>query len=517
MARYLKVFRDFSGGLSEVANDNMRDTELVEARNVVPGDDFCIARASGVEIAYPQIPGGKPVALLIELKPTTGDTQVLAFTQASASTMDMYIYDAVRDEWDAVSSGIASVLDWFIYGGSLYWLDGTEYKVYNGSTVDNVANAFSASSGFWDKIRAARAVEQRGQRWFFATTGNEIIFTEVGYVNKFIETHIINITAIGSDGITALHEFNEGLLIFQKRSVSFLSGWDLAGGADVKLARLNVTAGTKWPKSVRTVDNGVIYLAPGGLYLLRLTYATANVAAVDISAQKVSRRLVDNGQISDAYGIVWNGVYHLSIRRDADVKEYRYYQSKKSFFGEYTHGALCYAAGLLGDNTLYIGCSNGYVLKFVDDVYHYINLENGGYTGIPVLAKTKGFDVVGSMVQDAKLKKAYVAVKQYAKESTALSVQIKADYADAAWNWEVDFDESLVYGEGVWGEAYWGWKDVVTKEIAINRQAKRLQFTFYDDTMDDPLLVYGLATMYRRKKVKGSRDGVSKAAITYED
>ena len=61
MARYAKVFRDFSSGLSEVAIDNMADNQLIAAQNVVPGDDYCIARASGVEKAYPQISDGKPV------------------------------------------------------------------------------------------------------------------------------------------------------------------------------------------------------------------------------------------------------------------------------------------------------------------------------------------------------------------------------------------------------------------------------------------------------------------------
>ena len=43
MGRFLRIYRNFSGGLSEAANDNMGDDQLTEARNIVPGDGFGIA------------------------------------------------------------------------------------------------------------------------------------------------------------------------------------------------------------------------------------------------------------------------------------------------------------------------------------------------------------------------------------------------------------------------------------------------------------------------------------------
>ena len=39
MGKLLRVIKNFSGGLSEIANDNMRDNQLVEARNTVPGEN----------------------------------------------------------------------------------------------------------------------------------------------------------------------------------------------------------------------------------------------------------------------------------------------------------------------------------------------------------------------------------------------------------------------------------------------------------------------------------------------
>ena len=55
MAKFLRIYRDFSGGLSEAANDNIKDNELVEARNIMPGDGYGITRACGTTIAYPKV------------------------------------------------------------------------------------------------------------------------------------------------------------------------------------------------------------------------------------------------------------------------------------------------------------------------------------------------------------------------------------------------------------------------------------------------------------------------------
>ena len=515
MTKMVRTIKDFSGGLSEVANDNMRDNELAAAKNAVPGETYGLSRASGSTIAYPQISDMNEVMLLIELPLADSSTQVIAFTRVDAYHVNMYVYDSAGSCWNSVESGISAPRSYFTYANKLYWLDGTDYKYYDGTAVAQVTENGS-SSGLWAKIKSAVAVKQRGVRWFFATTDNEVIFSDTGYCDRFTGTNVINISSGRTDSITALHEFDEGLLIFQKRSVFYLSGYSFSDGADIRLTQLKVSCGTTWPKTVKTVDNAVLYLGSNGLYRLYIPYGSEYPAARNISENRLNKRL-RQAKATDCYAEVWNNIYYLALNGPGGIAEYRYFVSTNAFFGEYTQEPTCYAAGFLGEDYLYLGSRNGYILRYDEDSTHYIDTATGSPAPIPLQITTKGFDVCGAMVQYAKVKKVLVLVKQFAEQQSGLSLQLKADYLDTAWNWELSFDESLVYAEGDWGSGYWGWKDSIGKEIQLNQKTQRLQLTFYDETSDCPIVLYGIAMLYKKKKVRGNRDGVEQAKIIYED
>ena len=95
MAKLLRNFNDFSGGLSEVSNDNMKDNQLALAINTTPGESHGIAKATGTEIAFEQIhtttkADGKnePVLELLELKTPTA-SEILAFTSSALYRRDL--------------------------------------------------------------------------------------------------------------------------------------------------------------------------------------------------------------------------------------------------------------------------------------------------------------------------------------------------------------------------------------------------------------------------------------------
>lgn len=548
MVKLLRTFRDFSGGLSEVANDNMKDNELVAAKNIVPGDGYGIARTYGTNIAYNRINTNGKVVRVIELQAIINsgvELQTLAFTLEDNGKEHIHIWDSATEEWTTMQEGssdkeIDPIKSWFIFANKLYWLDGVNFWVYDGSSITaaTISNAASSSTGFddfADKIRESVAVVRRGTRWFFAHGADEVIFSEINKPTTFTMTNIINATTADNDYLTALHTFNDGLLIFKKRSVHHLSGWDFAQGSDIQLIQLNVTSGTEWPLTIKTVENAVLYLGVNGIYRLYVPYTTSQIAAKNISEKKISNHLYDEGRLTGARAEVWDNIYYLSvdnITNGATVnREYRYYIEEAAFYGEFTQGAYAYMPALSGEDRLYLGSDNGYILYYDQDSHHYINTNTGAPTTIPIEAKTKGVDVVGTVFQDAKVKKAFLSVKQYEAESSGLTMQIKADYSDASYattissidevlqagfTYSMDFDEALIYSEGEFGEARWGWLETVTKEISIGRKCKRLQFIFTGD-LAQPLLIYGIGILYKKKKVKGNREGVESAPIVYPE
>ena len=533
MAKQLRLFKDFSGGLSEVALDNMPNNTLRIAQNAVPGEGFGISRAFGTTKAYSaQIEGGAPVVLLVELALSAEETQVVAATEHQVGGLikwKLHRWDSAAGAWAVVSDYIQPMRSWFVYAYKLFWLDGTSYRQYDGSTIKDVPNSNNQTAEFWAKVNSAVAVVQRSTRWFFATPENEIIVSEVGFYDKFVETNIVNVSSGLADTITALHEFNGGILAFQRRSVFYLTGYDFAGGSDVQLVKLNVTSGTAFPKTVKTVENAVLYLGSNGVYRLSVPYQSSAIAAESISENKVSKAILSFAPAA-AYAEVERGEYYLALRRGAEVKEYRYNLMSGSWWGEYTQAPYCYALQLEGKDGLYLGCANGWVLVYDRSSTHYINTVTGGIASIPFKAQTKGFDVVGAMVQNAKTKKAYVVLRQYQQQSSNVTVQIKADYTTEARSTDVEGmkdvltavlrdvsgDESAVWDEFRWDQAQWGWVDVVTKMLDVNKKSNRIQFLFSDDGQDQPLTIYGVALLYKPKKAKGSRLGVVNREVQYE-
>lgn len=516
MAKFIRTISDFSGGLSEVANDNIPDNCIKTARNVVSGDGYGIARANGTTIAFEKVPSSDPVVMLTELA-IDETTHIIA---ATGTNVKWNLWDWDGNVWRVVvdaeqNANIAPMLSWFVYAGKLFWLDGTNYRYYDGAIIADVENPEGQEPGLWTKIKTSRAVVQRSTRWFFATDDNEVLISEVGRYDKVLPTGIINITTGVNDTITALHEFNEGVLVFQQRSVFYLTGWDLENGSDVKLAKLSVESGTRWPRSVKTISNAVLYLGDNGVYRLSIPYFTSSIAATNISDKQASSRLTVPA--NDVYAEVHNGIYYITLQGAGGIMEYRYYTSSKSWWGEYTQQPYCYAARLGGSDKLFLGCENGYVLYYDEASTHYVSTVDGGPMGISIEVKTKSYDVVGRMVVDSKVKRVFVVLRQSVAERSSLSVQVKADYAERAWN--IEGDESLVWEEGNWAEANWGWIDTVTKMAQLNKKCKRVQFIFRDNEgrAAEPLLIYGVAMQFKKKKVKGSRRGVAETDVQYDD
>lgn len=577
MVKYIKKIKDFSGGLYEAANDNIPENGLITAKNVTPGDGYGISKATGTnDGGFPQITetvNGEtkayPVVLIVEFKKSDGETQIVAFTEIGANAWHMFWLDGslwtqvTNTNPDADPAGaFPPVKDWFVYGNKLYWVDGTKYNRWDGEAhhyfgdtawKGTVYASTSASSPLSEDSQDAATVRERinasesavlCRYQFFFGHAAEVSFSMVGSADTFYGTGIVNFNSGVEDEITKLHEFGDGILVFQKRSIYYFQWTDLTALTGVGRSKLNAYCGTKYPKTVKTVENAVLYMGDDGLYKLRVSNNDETIAINNISDKKISKTLVnvaENERVISYYAEVHDGVYYLCKRTSLiagrteteTIKEYRYYTADASFWGEYTQSPYCYASRLKGTDRLYIGCANGRILYYDSGSYHYVDTETMSNLPIPIMVVTKGYDVIGNMVQDAKIKKAFVVLKQYTKEKSSFTIQIKLDYKDYAYDGDISSvkdifeakyqkiqgDDSLVWDEGKWSQAYWGWLETVTKSVSVNSKCLRAQFIFREDgedeTPDKPLLIYGVALLYKRKKVKGSKLGTTAGTALY--
>ena len=649
MVKYTRSYRNFSGGLSEIANDNMPDNTLVQAQNTVPGELAGLAKASGYEHGFVDANGA-----LVRVGGSSSTYDIEAMTSAEFDISDtLTIYDlAYADgmwwKWDSSAKtfgklpfkrykrtltadvttednfkftiGVVTynrrgrevivgttyyfllggsldghtgdvlyydpyhntlklyhnniysnisfstdadaidpdyerawtnwtltaetstdytvadnrpLKDWFVFGKRLYWLNGAEYLVFDGTYVDRVNQVYysddtavqAVEAEIWESIKDSSYAEQRGSRIFFSRAGyDEIIYTEVGYPDKIQSTSLMNANSKLGDHITGLREFNDGMLIFKERSVFYLTGWDFSTGSDIQMQQLNVPCGTKFGNTVCTVDNGVLYLGYDGIYYLYPSYLTSVVSAKNISHSKLSQTILDFAP-TDAYAAFWNGVYYLSLENSTDKVEYRYIKEDKSFWGPFTQPHTCYSLSMT-ENNLYLGCQNGVIVKGNNAVYYYIadeadvgaSIGIGDELPIEMLVETKGYDLTNAFIRDNKLKRVYVVVKQYKDQTSTLAIRVQADYNNIQYDvqYSMDADESLVYDEGEYGTTRYGWSDTVVKEISVNKKAKRVKMFLTAGVVDEPVLVYGFGTLYKPKKVKGSKDGLTATSVTYE-
>ena len=522
MSKRIVAYKDFSGGLSEASNDNMQDNQLSVAQNVVPGDGYGIAKTNGCNMAFPRIETDKPIIEIVDLAPATGSIQTLAFTADC-------LYKATAAGWVSLLEGttgitLAAIKDYFIKANKLYWLDGVKMWVYDGTSIAEAelvpeapSSPTPAETEIWDRVKTSVCVEQRGNRWFYSRAGNnEVIFSKIGEPCGFDVTNIINVNSKDADSITALCSFADYLLIFKNKSVWYLSGWDFAGGTDIELRQLSVTSGTAFPKTVQIVENAVLYLGYNGIYRLRLMSLSTVIASENISEGILTDTIRKFG-IVEAWSVVWNNVYYITFKNGTGgLAEYRYYLKLKAFYGAYTMPVHCYSISL-NTQGLYAGCANGVIVRFDKDVYHYIATEadvaNGIAIGdtipIPMVAKTKWFDTVGAMVVDAKIKRIFISAKQYVAESSMPTIEVRADYKAIGFSIGINADESLVYGEGVFGDTLYGYIPTITKEVSANFKAKKIQFTIAGANLDYPVLIYGFALLFKRKRAKGNKEGIT--------
>lgn len=490
------VYRDFTGGLTEVPPDAMKDNELIEAQNAIPDERSGVTKAKGTVRVNEEPFDDNPIEVLVEFGKSDGTVINIAF---SGTTMRKWDGTVIKDDLPGVPT------DWDIYNDTLYWLDGTNFWQYDGENVSEVTKHNDGDDELWEKIKTCHFIEQRGQRHFFAKkNSNDLYFSEIGNPNYVKATNVIKAITDDNDFITGLKEFGGALLVFKRNAIFGWTGFDPT--TDVVFKRIAAHKGTVAHRTIQYVENTLVYMADDGVYALIALYPDL-LSTVNLTDKKISK-VIENAKNKDkACAVYYKRSYRLSLCTEGDVNnvEYRFYphiNEGGAWFGPFTHPVAVYHVG--SDNNLYSGHpETGLIFK------HDVGLN---YDGKPIHFKivTKPFDLSNYMIVISRIKKAFIAVRQYVDYTNALKLTFKADYLTIKHT--IKADESMVWDKSIWDEAMWGWIDLVTKEIKLGVKAKRIQVTVENNALDEPITFYGLAFLTKFKKPKASRLGVKEEA-----
>ena len=503
-SKQLKTFIDFSGGLSEIAPDNMRDNELIDAQNAVPDERGGLSKSRGT-VRYNETEfDSEPIEILIEFGRDDGIVELLAFSGTTIRTWEDYV---LKDNLPAMPT------DWDIYNNKLYWVDGTNFWVYDGHTVEEVEQEDpppeEEENPAWDFVKEATFIEQRGQRHFFAKDdSNRMYFSEVGNPNHVKTENFIDAITHDSDVITGLKEFAGSLLVFKRGAVFKWSGWSPI--EDVRFDLVPVHKGAISNRTICRVENMLFYMAEDGVYALTNPNPDQISSTTNLAERKIENIIKDAKNKQHAHAIYHRGSYRLSISNDEQKTnniEYRFFPNltqSGSWFGGFTHPTRCYLETF--DGRLFSGHPETGL------IFEHGKTHNYDGDPIPLRIITRPIDIVEGMVRDSKTRRFYLAARQFLEEESSVTVRLKMDYREQKWT--IDLDDSLVWGQGVWGTHKWGWVDLITKEISVGSlgKGKRLQVVIENDVLDEPVTIYGIGVMFKARKPRADREGVEEVS-----
>lgn len=509
--RLLKAYENFSDGWNaDSVLDNVSPTELTDALNALPNERGGIGYREGTKLLNTKY-NNNPITRVYEV----GKPGQLQFINASGGVLR-------KLGGTIIATGLVNTdFDIEPWNDRVYFVNGDKFYVWNYTTWSVV----TADSGYnVDAIHRCKYIQQRGTRLFAAgdpQNPNAVYYSEPLYPTRFKGLNAVMATTDDDDIIQGLFVVGEGasssILAFKKRSIFAWYGWDPL--EDVQWHKQPASAGTVSQRTICQVNNTVYYMGEFGVYRMysvnpgqiiseSLTDPTPNRPGIS----KIISRLKNK---QNACAVFWKRYYMLAVE-DGDVG----YNNKVLVFDTALDRWVGYFDlkvsdwCVRSDGTLTFGSPlGGGVFQYGDN----INDEDLDGNEVPIHWRitTKQFDM-DAKYNDKKIKHLYVAGRQFDNVSSSVDVIVKTDYHISKYN--INFDESPVWGEGIWGESLWGWSDVITKMIrGIRHRGKRSEITFENNRLNERVVIYGICYDYRLKRAKASRIGVQKLDMYDEE
>ncbi len=488
MERKLITFGDFSGGLNvDVSPDQMAANELVVADNIDLGERGGAGKRFGTEFINGSSYGSR-VEQIFEWPRNDGSTLLLS---TAGNTLYRTADDGGRTNLQALASERVSM---FSLNDKLYFLDGSQYRVYDGSSVDTVSAEDDSENDLSPIRRCKFAVRHpKSLRIFFAGDSQDrgaVYFSEPNMPNFVKGTSKMYPT--NADGpVTALAVFVDAVLVFFKNSIWVWRGVDPE--SDAIWQKLPTSEGTISPDTICLTTDSLTYLGNRGIFSLSPSIIGVSAEInpgrgmiMNVAQNKVETILKNITHPEKAVAEFYSkeGLYLLSYCDDGSGINNRVLAlNQQGAFVRWTQiqaNDFCYR--LNGDLLI---ASTNYLLRRKD--WYRDAQPNGQYVGIPSVVETPKYSL--GVPMHRKLLTKYQAAIQGQPGDPEVGIKIKVDdHVVASTTIDSDLSEPLT---------------LIRKPIRMT--GNRFSVELSNSQIDMPFMVYGVGFEAKAVQSYGKR------------
>lgn len=288
--RQMHIFADFTAGLNtDAASDHLGANELLIADNIDLSVRGGTKKRNGMKAINSSYEAN--VTSIFEWPRNNGDVIKMAIIGGKLCEIN-----ATNQKTEIGSVSLPKVGQ-FAFQDKLYYLSGTDYMVYDGTTATSVP-PHSNNTNDLEPIKGCKfAVRHvKSQRFFYAGNSNEqaaLYFSEPGQPDYVKETSKL-FPSTGDGPITGLAIFVDAVLVFFKRSIWVWRGIDPE--IDAVWHKLPTSEGTIAPYSICHSKTGLMYLGERAIINLSPSIIGMNVEleTKDQAVYHVTEKRIEN-------------------------------------------------------------------------------------------------------------------------------------------------------------------------------------------------------------------------------
>jgi hypothetical protein len=512
---------DFSGGINNRDADTLvADNQLTDAQNVIANDVGSLEKRYGyLKMLNANL--NEPIVSMFEFNKYDG-TQIFLFSTPTK----LYKYDSATKAGVVIAmpAGVtltSGVKTYFVMQDVCYFLTGTDYLKYDGTTVTAVAytpttdeNTNYGGNVLDGPKKCTRVVLHKSRVFLTGDTSqpNRVYFSHPSNPSYFPANNIINFYTEKGDVITGISAFAETVIITKSASIGYLD----TTYVDVlqwSFKRLNVHTGASSGNAVVPISNYLVYPSSDGFYALTDINSVGALATVAISAL-IPKTIKKYNTVDwkSAVATYYKGRYVCHVK-NGDTLVFDYLNDSKPWWFWTNIPAKQF---LVRGDDLWFCTADGQLYKFQEDCFRDGAIPNPAYNpadptdvdlpytngvAITAYAFTKNFDC-GFPSSLKQFKKFRLLLKNY--EFTNIAGSTKDFTVLIDWL-EVRHD-TVNASISFWGVAKWGDKFTPYAKgelvpLRIPKRGRTFMFGFRNEQLDQPFCIFELIGKFKEKAI----------------